>query len=71
MEIEGQASSGERTSSSVVAKDGGSSNENIRLVGDGSQIVEVDRMSTDSPMFSDPQEQDVLASSSSSEVQFK
>ena len=71
MEIEGQASSGERTRSSVMAKDGGSSNENIPLVGDGSQIIEVDRMSTDSPMFSDPQEQDVLASSSSSEDALK
>ena len=71
MEIEGQTSSDERTSSSVVAKDGGSSNENIRLVGDGSNIGEVDRMSTDNPMFSDPQEQDVLASSSSSEDALK
>ena len=71
MEIEGQASSGERMSSSVLAKDGGSSNENIRVVGDGSRVVEVDRMSTDSPMFNDPQEQDVLASSSSSEDALK
>ena len=43
----------------------------IRVVGDGSQVVEVDRMSTDSPMFNDPQEQDVLASSSSSEDALK
>ena len=71
MEIEGQPSSGEGVSSSVVEKDNGTTNENIPVMGDGSQVVEVDRMSTDSPMFNDPQEQDILTSSSSSEDALK
>ena len=71
MEIEDQPSGGEGVSSSVVEKDSGSTNENIPVMGDGSQVVEVDRMSTDSPMFNDPQEQDILASSSSSEDALK
>ena len=71
MEIEGQPSSDEGVSSSVVEKDIGTTNENIPVMGDGSQVVEVDRMSTDSPMFNDPQEQDILASSSSSEDALK
>ena len=71
MDMEEQLTSGDKDRSSEVEKSNESNSVETSVGSNVNQVAEVDRMSTDSPMFNDPQDQDILASSSSSEDAFK